>query len=106
MLRQPLFLLVLAAWAMTAIAGRAQEPAPAPGFAWEYKVVGLVDRHEKVLSYLKRAVEDGEGLLGVAREVDAELAQKTEDLLNELGADGWELIQVDATGLVLKRPRR
>lgn len=99
-----LALAALVAWSLSLVPSQ-EAPAPAPP-AWEYKVVGLVDRHGKTLDYLKRAVDEGRGVLGVAREVDAEIARKTEDLLNELGAEGWKLAHLSETALILERPRR
>lgn len=71
---------------------------------WEYKVVGMVDRHGSTLSYLKRAIEGERNPLEIAKGVDEQVAQKTEDLLNELGAEGWELQHFAEWALILKRP--
>lgn len=94
------------------LARASQEPAspsppPSPHDVprWEYEVVGLVELHGTTLDYLKEALE-GEGLLGKARKADEQLARKTEDLLDELGAEGWELVHVDSSSMILKRPAR
>ncbi|MCP3915332.1 MAG: hypothetical protein GY711_07235 [bacterium] len=79
-------------------------PARAVHFGpWEYRVVGIAELHGKGLEYLKKALDDAqgseslmEGLLGVAKGADEQLAKKSEDLLNSLGAEGWELVQADA----------
>ena len=36
-------------------------------------------------------------------ELAQKLAKKTEDLLNEHGAEGWEFVSLSATSLILKR---
>lgn len=72
--------------------------------AWEYKVVSMVERHGDAMDYLKRAFEDGGNPLGMAAKVDEQLAQKTQDLLNEHGQDGWELEHFADWALIFKRP--
>ncbi len=78
-----------------------QEPAVAT--TWEYKVVGMVDMHESTLDYLKGALTAEGGPIGKAKAADEQMAQKTEDLLNELGAEGWELVHYTRTSLIMKR---
>ncbi len=102
-------LLVAALVALPTALGLAQEPLDPPITPprWEYRVVGIVELHGSTLDYLKDALEEHEGgIVGFSKALDAQLHQKTEDLLNELGAEGWELIQIDSTSVVLKRPGR
>ncbi len=94
--------------------GGGQDPdATADHVRWEYKVVGLTEIHGRALEYLGQALEGGdedaglyEGLLGLAKRADDKLAQKNEDLLNELGSEGWELIDYHVRHMILKRPAR
>lgn len=72
--------------------------------AWEYKVVTMAERHGDAMDYLKRAFEDGGNPLGMAARVDEQIAQKTQDLLNEHGQDGWELEHFADWALIFKRP--
>lgn len=74
--------------------------------AWEYKVVGMADLHSSTLDYLKSALDRDEGgFLGMAKAADEELAQQTEDVLNEYGAEGWELLEISGVSAIFKRPR-
>ena len=88
----------------------AQEPRPVVQLTspartrWEYKVVGMVERHGSTLSYLRRALDGDTNPLDLAKGVDEQVALKTEDLLNELGAEGWELEHFADWALILKRP--
>ncbi len=73
----------------------------------EYKVVPMSDIHSSTLDYLKGALGESEGgILGLAKAADDQLAKKTEDLLNELGAEGWELLHYSKTSLILMRRTR
>ncbi len=89
-----------------------QDPDGSAGHVrWEYKVVGLTEVHGRALEYLGRALEGGdedaglyEGLLGLAKRADDKLAQKNEDLLNELGGEGWELVDYHVRHMIFKRP--
>ena len=86
---------------------------------WEYEVVGLTDIYGSTLDYLKGAVGGEEeaaeqdpapgplrGLLGFGKKVDDQLVAKTRDLLNQYGAQGWELVEYRENVLVFKRPKR
>jgi hypothetical protein len=82
-----------------------QEPAPGPALQrWDYKVVGLGELHGSTLDYLKGALTEDGGLLDKVKAADDQLARKTEDLLDELGAEGWELLHYSKTSLILMRP--
>ena len=61
-------------------------------------------RHGSTLTYLKQAIGGERNPLEIAKGVDEQVAQKTEDLLNELGAEGWELEHFAEWALILKRP--
>ncbi|MDA1265236.1 MAG: hypothetical protein O2816_09185 [Planctomycetota bacterium] len=98
--------LVLAALALPlakAQAAAPQDPAPS---AWEYKVVGVTDIHGSTLGNLKDAVTKGTGVLDKLKSTDEELAQSIEDVLNEHGQDGWEMIHATKATLIFKRPAR
>ena len=84
-----------------------QDPVPdaAPG-RWEYKVVGLDELHDSTLEHLKEAIKQGGGLLDRAKAPLDGLAEKSEAMLNELGAEGWDLVHYSNTSMVLKRPVR
>lgn len=71
---------------------------------WEYRVVSMIERHGSTLTYLKQAIGGERNPLEIAKGVDEQVAQKTEDLLNELGADGWELEHFADWALIFKRP--
>lgn len=92
------------AWAMPQEDG-APETGPTtepynPTF--EYKAVGMVDMHGDALDYLKGALGE-DGLLGKAKKADEQWAKKTEDLCNELGAEGWELAHATGSMMIFKR---
>ncbi len=86
----------------------AQEVSPAttpPTF--EYKVVPMSEIHGRTLAYLKEAPSESKGgILGLFKSLDDQLAKKTEDHLNELGAEGWELLHKSNTSLILMRATR
>jgi len=72
--------------------------------AIEYKVVPMSDIHARTLDYVLESQEENEGgILGLFKSVDDQLAKKTEDLLNEMGAEGWELLHYSKTSLILMR---
>ena len=103
-----LVLLSALAWGFQEPDHDSAEPSIEPT-TWEYKVVGLAEIHSKTLEYLKEAWEgdDGtSGLLSLPGRADAKMAQKREDILNELGREGWELVDHDVHTLILKRPLR
>lgn len=102
-----LVLLAPRAWSLQDDAAAAEGTVAAAGTRWEYRVVGLTDLHSSTLDYLKGALTEKEGgLLGLAKAADDQLAAKTQDLLNSLGAEGWELIHYSSTSLILMRPAR
>ena len=79
-------------------------PADSPSnTAWEYKVVGIAGLHGSTLDYLKEALKGDEGLLDKALATDEQLARKTEDLLDGFGAEGWDLVHITSTQMILKR---
>lgn len=74
---------------------------------WEYEVVGLSEIYGSTFDYLKDAFEgDKSDLLKLAKRTDDQLVAKTRDLLNEYGAQGWELAEYRENVLVFKRPVR
>ena len=91
-----------------------QEPSSEySGPLWEYKVVGMTEIHGRSLDYLMDALEGGDedeglaqGLMRLAKRADDQMAKKSEDLLNELGREGWELVESEVKHLILKRPLR
>ena len=98
-----LAILVAAFAAPLAWSALAQE-ATSAATTLEYKVVPMSDIHSSTLDYLKGALGESEGgILGLAKAADDQLAKKTEDLLNELGAEGWELLHYSKTSLILMR---
>ena len=94
----------------------AQEATPTPTLtstsnstytSIEYKMVPMSDIHASTLDYLKGALGESQGgILGLAKAADDQLAKKTEDLLNELGAEGWELLHYSKTSMILMRRAR
>lgn len=96
---------LLLAASLVPAARAVQEPAPAGG-AWEYKVVGLDELHNTTLEHLKDAIKKKGGLLDRAKAPLDGLAEKSEAMLNELGAEGWELVHYSNTSMILKRPAR
>lgn len=74
--------------------------------AWDYKVVGIAGLHGSTLDYLKEALTGEDGLLDKALAADEQMARKTEDLLDGLGAEGWDLVHITSTQVILKRPAR
>jgi len=81
-----------------------QQPAATAHATWEYKVVGLTEMHKSALDYLTGAWKEKGTIAEKLKATDEQMAQKTEDLLNELGAEGWELLHHSNTVMVLKRP--
>ena len=97
------------AWARNAQDAPSQlEATPTNTTNWEYKVVGLLEIHGNTLNYLEGILDNAErSLKGLAEATEAQLTAKTEDLLNQLGKDGWELEHYDPKrSMIFKRPRR
>lgn len=72
---------------------------------WEYKIVSMAEIHGSTLDYLKDALDNARNgsLFDKAVEADVQLGQKTEDLLNVLGEEGWDLVEYGSTMIILKR---
>jgi hypothetical protein len=87
--RPTLALVAFAALASTALLAFARpEPIPAPAAAWEYRIVR------------------GAGIdLGALPKAQDEQMAAAQALLNQLGAEGWELQVVQGPFAVLRRPR-
>ncbi len=93
--------------AWSALAQEATSTSTSTYTSIEYKMVPMSDIHSSTLEYLKDALGESEGgILGLAKAADDQLAKKTEDLLNELGAEGWELLHYSKTSLILMRRAR
>ena len=92
------------AWSALAQDESAAATTTATADAIEYKVVPMSDIHARTLDYVLDSQEENEGgILGLFKSVDDQLAKKTEDLLNEMGAEGWELLHYSKTSLILMR---
>ena len=76
---------------------------PPSNTAWAYRVVDIAGLHGSTLDFLKEALTGEEGLLEKALATDEQLARKTEDLLDGFGADGWDLVHITTTQMILKR---
>jgi hypothetical protein len=75
---------------------------------WDYKVVGLTDIHAGALETAKAILDEAKSakdLLDFGKKTDAQLVEKTETVLDELGAEGWELIEYRGNVMIFKKPR-
>lgn len=76
--------------------------------AWDYEVVGLTDLHAGALDTAREILEGAKNasdLLEFGKKADDALVEKTEKVLDEMGAQGWELVVYRQNVLVFKRPR-
>ena len=105
-MRLPLALLVAALLALAAPFALARQEVSPPSDLWEYRAVGVSELYGSTLEYLKGAIGKAEGILGAAKAADDQLVAKTQDLLNELGAEGWELAHYSNNMVIMKRPAR
>jgi len=75
--------------------------------AWDYKVVGLTDIHAGALDTAKAILDEAKSakdLLDFGKKTDAQLVEKTEKVLDEMGADGWELVEYRGNVMIFKKP--
>tara|TARA_R110002126_G_scaffold23750_20_gene83045 strand:+ start:23141 stop:23500 length:360 start_codon:yes stop_codon:yes gene_type:complete len=74
---------------------------------WDYKVVGLTDIHAGAIDTAKAILDEAKSakdLLDFGKKTDAQLVEKTEKVLDEMGADGWELIEYRGNVMIFKKP--
>ena len=71
------------------------------------EVVGLTDIHAGAIDTAKAILDEAKSakdLLDFGKKTDAQLVEKTEKVLDEMGADGWELIEYRGNVMIFKKP--
>ena len=71
---------------------------------WDYKVVGLTDIHAGAIDTAKAILDEAKSAKDFGKKTDAQLVEKTEKVLDEMGADGWELIEYRGNVMIFKKP--